>query len=105
MKKPSVTLMHIAMSNATPEIDALTDVQRDAINVRIIAGERLNAIKSIMDCCGVSLSEAMELNRARYRHLRETRGNAAGIQHSYRYTALLQVYSTLTGIQHSYNGA
>ncbi|TWT98275.1 hypothetical protein [Stieleria varia] len=62
------------MSNNAPKLDALSDVQQDTLDVRIIAGERLEAIKLIMDWCGVTLSVAKELNRARYRHLRETRG-------------------------------
>ena len=62
------------MSNATPELDSLTESQRDEIDSLIIVGERLSAIKSIMDSCGVFITVAKELNRARYRHLRETRG-------------------------------
>ena len=62
------------MPNDTPRLHALTDVQRDTIDVRIIAGERLEAIKLIMDWCGVTLSVANELNQARYHHLRRTRG-------------------------------
>ena len=66
------------MSNATPELDALTKSQRDQIDALIIAGERLTAIKTIIDLCGVFITEAKLLNRARYRHLRETRGPEFG---------------------------
>jgi hypothetical protein len=62
------------MSNPLPSPEALSDSQRVAIDARIIAGQRLEAIKSYMDLCGASLSEAGGVMRARYRHLRETRG-------------------------------
>ncbi|HBE67430.1 MAG TPA: hypothetical protein DDW52_04700 [Planctomycetaceae bacterium] len=38
----------------------------------------MTAIKTIIDLCGVFITEAKQLNRARNRHLRETRGPKFG---------------------------
>jgi hypothetical protein len=53
---------------------SLTDEQRAEIDARILAGEIIEAIKRIKSACGVSLGEAMDLNRARYQQLRLERG-------------------------------
>jgi hypothetical protein len=53
---------------------SLTDEQRVDIDARILAGEIIEAIKRIKSACGVSLREAMDLNRARYQQLRLERG-------------------------------
>jgi len=52
----------------------LTDVQWADIDALILAGEIIEAIRRIKSACGVSLREAMDLNRARYQQLRLQRG-------------------------------
>ena len=55
-------------------LESLTDEQWADIDARILAGQIIEAIRRIKDGCGVSLREAMDLNRARYRQLRAERG-------------------------------
>lgn len=55
-------------------MEALTGEQRAEIDALILAGSIIPGMSYILRACGVSLSEARELFRARYRQLRAERG-------------------------------
>jgi hypothetical protein len=55
-------------------MESLTDEQRADIDAQILTGGIIEAIKRIRSACGVSLREARDINRARYRQLRAERG-------------------------------
>ena len=54
----------------------LTDMQRAEIDSLILAGKILLAIDQIRTACGISLRDAADLNRERYRQLRGERPEA-----------------------------
>jgi hypothetical protein len=57
-------------------MESLTEQQRAEIDAHILAGSIIAAIRLIMVTCQVSLGEAKDINRARYRQLRIERAAA-----------------------------
>jgi hypothetical protein len=55
-------------------VESLTDEQRAEIDALILAKGIIAAMARIMKVCGVSLHDARDLFRARYRQLRAERG-------------------------------
>jgi hypothetical protein len=55
-------------------VESLTDEQRAEIDALILAGDIIAGMSRIKKACGVSLPDARDLFRARYRQLRRERG-------------------------------
>ncbi len=55
-------------------VESLTSEQRGEIDALILAGSIIPGISYIMKACGVSLTEARDTFKTRYRQLRADRG-------------------------------
>jgi hypothetical protein len=64
----------LAFGEGGATVESLTNEQQAEIDALILAGNIIPAMARIKTACGVSLPDARDLFRARYRQLRAERG-------------------------------